>query len=115
MPPNAGDDSASTSSPNQTESPTSTANTDHEEPSDEKLTGRFVIVSPDERPAEQTSAQTLRSLHPYTRPLTIADVDSCVALENAAFDNEAERCTPEKVRDISQTAHCHVEFQNLLF
>lgn len=34
---------------------------------------------------------------PEMRPLTIQDIDSCIALENASFD-EHYRCTPEKVR-----------------
>lgn len=35
-------------------------------------------------------------LHPYVQTLSLADVDSCVALENAAFP-EKERCSREKV------------------
>ncbi|KAH8804980.1 acyl-CoA N-acyltransferase [Xylogone sp. PMI_703] len=35
-------------------------------------------------------------LHPYTRPLTISDIDSVVALENAAFTDPNERATREK-------------------
>lgn len=35
-------------------------------------------------------------LHPYVQTLSLADVDSCVALENAAFP-ENERCSREKV------------------
>ncbi|KAI0396372.1 hypothetical protein F5Y17DRAFT_118272 [Xylariaceae sp. FL0594] len=33
---------------------------------------------------------------PLIRPLTVSDVESCVALENAAFANPAHRCTREK-------------------
>lgn len=36
-------------------------------------------------------------LHPYVQTLTIADLQSCVSLENVAFP-EHERCSPEKVR-----------------
>lgn len=35
-------------------------------------------------------------LHPYVQTLSLADVDSCVALENAAVP-ENERCSREKV------------------
>lgn len=35
---------------------------------------------------------------PLFRPLTISDLDSCVALEAAAFKSERHRATPEKVR-----------------
>ncbi|KAI1767387.1 hypothetical protein GGR53DRAFT_463490 [Hypoxylon sp. FL1150] len=34
--------------------------------------------------------------HPHIRPLNISDLDSCVALENAAFVNPEHRCTREK-------------------
>ncbi|KAK9424314.1 hypothetical protein SUNI508_13725 [Seiridium unicorne] len=33
---------------------------------------------------------------PNVRPLTVSDVESCVALENAAFPNPEHRCSPEK-------------------
>jgi len=61
--------------------------------------GRFVIINNGDevqQGGDEGPARTLRSLHPYTRPLTISDLDSCIALENAAF-NENERCSPEKV------------------
>jgi hypothetical protein len=35
---------------------------------------------------------------PNIRPLTVSDLDSCVALENAAFSNPSHRCSREKVR-----------------
>ncbi|PBP21066.1 polyamine acetyltransferase [Diplocarpon rosae] len=38
------------------------------------------------------------TLHLYTRPLTISDLDSCVAVENAAFTNPEERATKEKFK-----------------
>ena len=34
---------------------------------------------------------------PNIRPLTISDLESCVALENASFSNPGHRCTREKV------------------
>jgi hypothetical protein len=34
---------------------------------------------------------------PHVRPLTISDLESCVALENAAFSDPAHRCSREKV------------------
>ena len=37
------------------------------------------------------------NLHPYIQTLTVADLESCVALENAAFP-EHERCSREKVQ-----------------
>ncbi|KAI1386186.1 uncharacterized protein F4822DRAFT_307701 [Hypoxylon trugodes] len=34
--------------------------------------------------------------HPNVRPLTVSDLESCVALEDAAFANPEHRCTREK-------------------
>jgi len=39
----------------------------------------------------------LLSLKPIRRLLTLDDVDSCVILENAAFDHPEHRCSREKV------------------
>ncbi|KAI1412173.1 acyl-CoA N-acyltransferase [Hypoxylon sp. FL1857] len=36
------------------------------------------------------------AFHPNVRPLSINDLESCVALENAAFENPGHRCTREK-------------------
>lgn len=60
--------------------------------------GRFFIINngDDGQHGDDGQTRTLRSLHPYTRPLTVSDLDSCIALENAAFD-ENERCSPDKV------------------
>ena len=41
------------------------------------------------------------NLHPYTRPLTISDLESVVALENAAFSDPNERATREKVSSLN--------------
>lgn len=68
--------------------------------------GGLLTASPDaETPRFGTFAEQMRcsrteekeNLHPYIQTLTIADVESCVALENAAFP-EAERCSREKVQ-----------------
>lgn len=55
---------------------------------------------------KQTSAQQLRTnrakinqrndLHPYVQTLSLSNLESCVALENAVFPEE-ERCSREKV------------------
>jgi len=50
----------------------------------------FVIIPEDQQYKGPTN------LHPYTRPLTISDLESVVALENAAFPNPDERATREK-------------------
>jgi hypothetical protein len=65
--------------------------------------GRFVLLKDHggEDNTDMGQARGLRTLHPYTRPLTISDLESVVALENAAFDNEQERCSREKVSSSS--------------
>ena len=40
-----------------------------------------------------------KNLHPYVQTLSLVDLESCVALENAAFP-EYERCSREKVGTI---------------
>jgi hypothetical protein len=34
---------------------------------------------------------------PNIRPLSVSDLQSCIALENAAFPHPEHRCSPEKV------------------
>lgn len=41
----------------------------------------------------------LNDIHPYVQTLSISDLKSCVALENAVFP-EHERCSREKVRHL---------------
>lgn len=78
--------------------------------SDEEITP--VRQSPPDRPTIQRESLPLFSLrnrdganykdvgdlHPYVQTLTIADLESCIALESTAFPAE-ERCSPEKVSD----------------
>lgn len=54
----------------------------------------FVIIPEDQQQHHGRGP----NLHPYTRPLTIADVESCVAVEDSAFTTPEERATREKVR-----------------
>jgi hypothetical protein len=63
---------------------------------------QFVIIPEDQYVKPPTN------LHPYTRPLTISDVDSCVALEDAAFANPEERATREKVILSAKSSTSHV-------
>ncbi|RAL66160.1 hypothetical protein DID88_005832 [Monilinia fructigena] len=39
-----------------------------------------------------------RDIHPYTRPLTISDLESVLTVENTAFTNPNERASREKLR-----------------
>ena len=55
---------------------------------------RQFIIIPEEH--QRKAPPSNLNLHPYTRPLTISDLESCVALENAAFTNPEERATREK-------------------
>jgi hypothetical protein len=81
-----------------TESPNSVTTERSESPNQEEEASptterrrQFVIIPEDQY------VKPPANLHPYTRPLTISDVDSCVALEDAAFANPEERATREKV------------------
>ena len=85
-----------------TESPKQSENTN----SAEDIGSKFVLVPKAEGEDTIGSARSLRSLHPYTRPLTVSDLDSCVALENAAFENPQERCSPEKVSPFRLSRAC---------
>jgi len=77
-----------TESPNSVlESPESQQDATKPEPQRE-----FVIIPQDQQIRSPTN------LHPYTRLLTISDLDSCEALENAAFSDPNERGTREKFR-----------------
>lgn len=51
----------------------------------------FVVVP-------KSKQYTPTNLHPYTRPLTVSDIEAVVALENAAFPDPNERASREKVR-----------------
>lgn len=77
-----------------TESPNSVGTERSEDDGDGSPTSQrqFVLIPEDKQVKPPTN------LHPYTRPLTISDLESCVALENAAFTNPEERATREKVR-----------------
>ncbi|KAH8592898.1 hypothetical protein B0O99DRAFT_516550 [Bisporella sp. PMI_857] len=52
----------------------------------------FVILPYDEQKTNQKP-----NLNPYTRPLTVSDIDSVEALENAAFSDPRDRATREKL------------------
>lgn len=70
---------------------------DSTEDSDQPEGGNFVLLrNNQDQAAGEDSFQEPFNLHPYTRPLTISDLESCVALEEAAFVQE-ERCSREKV------------------
>jgi len=84
-----------------TESPNSVTTERSESPnSQEELSPtterqRQFIIIPEE---QQRKAPSNLNLHPYTRLLTISDLESCVALENAAFADPQERATREKFK-----------------
>lgn len=84
---------ALTESPNRMSSSSPTTPT---KPSESAPGQNFVIIPPD----QQVLDKAPDNLHPYTRPLTISDLESCVALENAAFTDPNERASREKVRHL---------------
>ncbi|KAE8447804.1 hypothetical protein EG329_010198 [Mollisiaceae sp. DMI_Dod_QoI] len=81
-----------TESPNSVTTERSESPTSSEQSSPTAERQRQFVIVPD---AQQVKAT---NLHPYTRTLTISDLDSCVALENAAFTDPRDRATPEKFR-----------------
>lgn len=58
-----------------------------------------------------TNISIRNDLHPYVQTLSLADVDSCVAMENAAFP-EQERCSREKVSHVIDLVYSPVRLQN---
>jgi hypothetical protein len=44
----------------------------------------------------QKALPFIGTFSPNIRPLTISDLESCIALENAAFPNPEHRASPEK-------------------
>lgn len=61
--------------------------------------------------ANRAKVNERNDLHPYTQTLSLSDLDSCVALENAVFP-ETERCSKEKVappRSYSILIHFYLE------
>ncbi|KAI0098227.1 hypothetical protein GGR51DRAFT_538755 [Nemania sp. FL0031] len=94
-------------------SPDATANDDDEDEDEdedavddtEDLPDAFVRIqktlSCERRRQHNRQTHSIQDLLPFAfspliRPLTISDLESCVALENAAFSNPAHRCTREK-------------------
>lgn len=58
----------------------------------------FVIIPEDQQIRNfQMYPNSHRDIHPYTRPLTISDLESVLTLENAAFSDPNERASREKV------------------
>lgn len=48
------------------------------------------------------------AFHPNVRPLSISDLESCVVLENAAFEDPEHRCTREKVSFCKMISLCYL-------
>ncbi len=85
-----------TESPNSVTTERSQSPNQQEEISPTSERSRQFINIPEDQQRKAPTNLNL-NLHPYTRPLTISDLESCVALENAAFTNPEERATREKV------------------
>lgn len=67
-----------------------------EENEEQQANGRFVIFT-DQQLHTSSHPVSIGRLYPYTSLLTISDLESCVALENAAFPIEQERASRDKV------------------
>jgi len=73
------------------ESPHST-----EESEEQQTSGQFIMLTNYQEQASRR-LDSIGKLHPYTNLLTISDLESCIALENAAFPIERERASRDKV------------------
>ncbi|KAK8042632.1 hypothetical protein PG994_013115 [Apiospora phragmitis] len=74
---------------------------DDSEDMDDDMAQLQQIQSESRRRQSKTGESRIQQLLPVPflpniRPLTISDLESCVALENAAFSDPAHRCTREK-------------------
>ncbi|QSZ33886.1 hypothetical protein DSL72_005460 [Monilinia vaccinii-corymbosi] len=59
----------------------------------------FVIIPQDQQIQDfPMYSNSHRDIHPYTRPLTISDLESVLTLENTAFTDPNERASREKLR-----------------
>ncbi|MCJ1355262.1 MAG: hypothetical protein MMC33_005253 [Icmadophila ericetorum] len=69
----------------------------------------FIIHSDDSEDRDQQASATMRrkndekNIHPYVQTLSLADLDSCLAVENTAFP-EHHRATREKVAAVFNIA-----------
>ena len=96
-------------SPGPPPEPTLTASPEGQPPSmaalDERSTA-LIISSDDSDDRDLQMSNSIRkrdqvkNLHPYVQTLSLADLESIVALENAAFP-EQERCSRQKVGFVS--------------
>jgi hypothetical protein len=63
---------------------------------EQQTNGQFIMLTGHWLQASRRP-DSIGKLHPYTCLLTISDLESCVALENAAFPIEQERASRDKV------------------
>jgi len=69
--------------------------------SDDQQEGQrsFVIIPEDQQIKNfHMYPNSHRDIHPYTRPLTVSDLESVLVLENTAFPDPNERASREKLR-----------------
>lgn len=67
----------------------------------QELQKGFVIIPQDQQIKNfDMYPNSHRDIHPYTRPLTISDLESVLTLENTAFTDPNERASREKVGDL---------------
>ncbi|KAA8573947.1 hypothetical protein MFRU_001g01960 [Monilinia fructicola] len=65
----------------------------------QELQKGFVIIPQDQQIKNlDMYPNSHRDIHPYTRPLTISDLESVLTLENTAFTDPNERASREKLR-----------------
>lgn len=70
--------------------------TGQDDPNDSALRRNELGLANPQLRSKGANISVRNDLHPYVQTLSLADVESCVALENATFP-ELERCSREKV------------------
>ncbi len=88
-----------------TRSPANMASSNLDDDDSQTAASGFLhIFKKQQKPQQEDDPSTKDEFHPYVQTLSIADLESCIALENAAFP-EDERCSREKVSGIWRPIH----------
>lgn len=69
-------------------------------PEDSQGVDGFIIHSDDSEDSTMKKKNEEKNIHPYVQTLSLSDLESCLAVENAAFP-EHHRATKEKVATFS--------------
>ena len=73
----------------------------------------FIIHSDDSEDSTMKKKNEEKNIHPYVQTLSLSDLESCLAVENAAFP-EPHRATREKVATFLYNIWFTMRFLNLV-